>query len=167
MDHFVTGLRSNHLAAYYGSNWMQVLATIYPYAVADLQVCCHGIPTIEPCVACILRLARLERPSLARVDSAACLTVTYDSTEETSHAGSAHKNTPFFFWRKMNTPYWKDSWSTGVIFVYCSEIDQHQYHVSASYIPTVLHAIFQLCTTSIRCSFYIKKYCVASHDTVS
>jgi hypothetical protein len=144
------------LATSGGSTGYAVYATAYP--------------AIEPCV---LRLARLERPSLARVDSPACLTVTYDSIEETYRfQGQPTNEYSLFFLRKTNTPYWKDSWSTdyccgGVIFVYCSEIDQHQYHVSTSYIPIVLHAIFQLCTTSIRCSFYIKKYHVASHDTIS
>ena len=89
-------------------------------------------------------------PSLARVDSPACLTVTYDLIEETH--------------RMQGQPTNEYSLLEGLveyilhlrqcyICIYCSEIDQHQYHVSASYIRIVLHAIFQLCTPTSTAQF--------------
>jgi hypothetical protein len=77
------------LATSGGSTGYAVYATAYP--------------AIEPCV---LRLARLERPSLARVDSPACLTVTYDSIEETYRFQGQPTNeySLFFFEEKRILP---------------------------------------------------------------
>ena len=105
-------------------------------------------PAIQPCVACVLHLALLEqrawnRPSLTRVDSPACLTVTYYSIEET-HCMQGQPTNEYSLLEGLVE--YRLQLRRCYICIYCSDIDQHQYHVSTSYIRIVLHAIFQLCT---------------------
>ena len=81
--------------------------------------------------------------SFARVDSPAYLTVTYDSIEET-HRMQGQPTNEYSLLEGLVE--YRLQLRRCYICIYCSEIDQHQYHVSASYIRIVLHAIFQLCT---------------------